>query len=363
LQKLESFRLAARLELRNISKKYDQTAALSNISFEVAAGEVTAILGPSGCGKSTALAIIAGLEQPDQGEIYWDSQNLQGIPPHQRGFGLMFQDLALFPHMNVMENISFGLRMANWSLELIQNRAQEMLALVGMTGMEKRDINTLSGGEQQRVALVRSLAPAPGLLMLDEPLGALDRNLRERLVVDLRVILKKAHQTALYVTHDQEEAFVIADKLVVMGNGRVHQVGEPQEVYRNPSSAFVAHFLGLDNLLPAEAIRAAEQPFLLLPFGKVPYRHNISGKGLALLRSDQVVVDEPAPYQLIGIVIQRIFRGNTCRAVVSVEGISLQFDFPANTCLPAEGNQVKIGFDPELALQFFPQDTHLPHVE
>jgi ABC-type Fe3+/spermidine/putrescine transport system ATPase subunit len=212
------------LTVSQVAKSYGDTRAVVNVRFEVGSGEIVAVLGPSGCGKSTLLELIAGLEPLDRGEILWDGESLNHVPPHQRNFGLMFQDFALFPHRNVFDNVAFGMQMAHVSQEEIQNRVHEVLNLVGLPDFGGRDVNTLSGGEQQRIALARSLAPRPRLLMLDEPLGSLDRNLRERLVRDLRQILREQHLTAIYVTHDQEEAFAIADRVVVMNAGKVEQV-------------------------------------------------------------------------------------------------------------------------------------------
>ena len=238
------------LSINNVTKSFDGALALAAISLEIAKGEILCLLGPSGCGKTTLLRIIAGLERPDAGQILCEGQRIDSTPPHRRDFGLMFQDYALFPHKNVYDNVAFGLRMKAETKDKakIQNRVREMLNLVGLEGFENRSVNDLSGGEAQRVALARSLAPRPRLLMLDEPLGALDRALRERLMTELRHILKQVGVTAVYVTHDQAEAFAIADRVVVMNVGHIEQVAPPEQVYRRPATPFVARFLGLTNL-------------------------------------------------------------------------------------------------------------------
>lgn len=244
------------LSVSHISKSYPGLPVLHDVSFTAGEGEIVCLLGPSGCGKTTVLRIVAGLEAPDTGAVCVAGQDLAGVPAHRRNFGLMFQDFALFPHKDVAANVAFGLRMQGTHSEQVLTRVREMLALVGLAGYERRNVVELSGGEQQRVALARSLAPHPRLLMLDEPLGALDRALREQLMNELRVILKGVGVTALYVTHDQEEAFAIADRILIMRarleageGGRVEQEGPPEEVYRRPATAYVARFLGFRNLL------------------------------------------------------------------------------------------------------------------
>lgn len=241
------------LGVQDISKTYEGAPLLHGISFDVAAGEIVCILGPSGTGKTTLLRIIAGLEEPEAGRVLFEGNDLKEVPPHERGFGMMFQDLALFPHKNVFDNVAFGLRMLAPPLpqaELVA-RVNETLELVGLDPKHfaKRDVNRLSGGEQQRVALARTLAPRPRLVMFDEPLGALDRILREDLVQELRALLKRLHMTALYVTHDQDEAFAIADRLILINAGIIQQSGTPLELYQHPANAFVAQFLGMTNLV------------------------------------------------------------------------------------------------------------------
>jgi ABC-type Fe3+/spermidine/putrescine transport system ATPase subunit len=339
------------LQLTGIHKSFGDKQALQGISFEVSQGEIVALLGPSGCGKSTTLAIIAGLEAPDQGQVAWQGASLANTPPNQRGFGLMFQDLALFPHLNVAENIAFGLRMKNYSPANLKARLKEMLELVGLPGFEGRDVNTLSGGEQQRVALARSLAPSPRLLMLDEPLGALDRNLRERLVFELRQILTQMHQTAIYVTHDQEEAFTLADRVVVMNAGMIEQIGPPPEIYRQPASIFVAKFIGLTNILPAHARQIGERTYLELPIGELPCDQKLDGPVTVLLHPQGVKVNGGTGSQVEGVVTSRSFRGNLCRATIEVNGITLEFDFFSHDHLPGIGEKVGLSFDPRLAFQ------------
>jgi ABC-type Fe3+/spermidine/putrescine transport system ATPase subunit len=239
------------LDIRSVSKTYGETVlAVDSVSLGVAAGETLCILGPSGSGKTTLLRMVAGLEQPDAGQISYDEQDLAGVPPHRRDFGMMFQDFALFPHLSVYDNVAFGLRMHRLPPEQISARVAEMLALVALGAYGDRAIDELSGGEQQRVALARALAPQPRLLLLDEPLGALDRALRERLMLDLRDILSARGITALYVTHDQMEAFAVADRIAVMNEGHVEQVATPVALYHRPANAFVARFLGFQNLIP-----------------------------------------------------------------------------------------------------------------
>ena len=238
------------LMVNGVKKSFTpKTSADNDVSFSVSEGEILCLLGPSGCGKTTLLRMVAGLETPDDGEIVFGGENATRTPPHRRGFGMMFQDFALFPHQSVFENVAFGLKMRGDSAEKIAARVSEMLTLIDLTGFENRDIGKLSGGEQQRVALARSLAPSPQLLTLDEPLGALDRALRERLMLDLRAILKRVGVTAIYVTHDQTEAFAVADRVAVMNAGKIEQIDSPQEIFSHPATPFVAKFLGFQNLL------------------------------------------------------------------------------------------------------------------
>ncbi len=261
--------MASFLAVSDIHKTFDNTPVLQGIDFAVEKGETVCLLGPSGCGKTTLLRIIAGLEHPDRGQVWLEGEDITAVPPHRRGFGLMFQDYVLFPHLSVADNIAFGLRMQGWDERRIHRRVTELLEWVELTGFARRKVYELSGGQQQRVALARSLAPMPRLLMLDEPLGSLDRVLRDQLLVELRRLLERLGQTALYVTHDQYEAFAIADRIVLLHAGRVAQQGTPTELYRRPATAFVARFLGFKNLLPARVEAVTPEPVLLTPIGRL----------------------------------------------------------------------------------------------
>jgi spermidine/putrescine transport system ATP-binding protein len=236
------------LELAQITKSYEGQPLLKNISLKVDSGETICLLGASGSGKSTLLRIIAGLELPDSGHVLWDSTDLSSTPAHLRDFGLVFQDYALFPHLDVCDNVAFGLKMKNWDRQKIQERVTETLELVNLSSFENRKVTDLSGGEQQRVALARALAPRPQLLMFDEPLGALDRALREEVLNELRLILHRTQVPAIYVTHDQEEAFTLADRILLLHDGEIVCEGKPADVVARP---WAAKFLGLGNLLEA----------------------------------------------------------------------------------------------------------------
>jgi ABC-type Fe3+/spermidine/putrescine transport system ATPase subunit len=341
------------LALQDVYKSFGPTRAVDGVSFEVPEGEIVALLGPSGCGKSTVLMLVAGLEQPDRGEVLWDGKSLRDIPPHRRGFGLMFQDYVLFPHMNVFDNIAFGLRMGTMDKRAVQGRVAETLELVGLPDFGERDVNTLSGGEQQRVALARAIAPQPRLLMLDEPLASVDRTLRERLMVELRQILRRMRQTALYVTHDQEEAFALADRVVLMRAGQVEQTGRPQEIYRQPASLFVARFLGLNNLLDGQVRQVDGRRVVETAIGDLPIQAESQGEVTVLIRPDTARLDGQGESVLTGIVEDVSFRGSLCRVVVTVAGVQLAFNLPSNIILPERGEEIRLSYNPQESLQVF----------
>ena len=323
------------LEVRDIQKSYGQRPALVGVSFSVTDGEIVCLLGPSGCGKSTLLRVIAGLETDYRGSIRFAGTPIDRVPVHERGFGFMFQDYALLPHRSVGQNIAFGLRMQRLARPDIERRVQQILELVGLPGYADRSVFELSGGERQRVALARSLAPEPRLLMLDEPLGALDRTLRERLTAELREIIKRVRLTSLYVTHDQNEAFAVADRILLMDRGAIVQDGTPAEVYRHPAGLFAARFLGFNNLLPGDVsdagssgsvvVNTAVGPLLV---GDVPP----GGGGTVLVRPEAA---EPAGDDLANVVegeiVRRTFRGDSERIVLRhASGTELELDVEAD---------------------------------
>jgi thiamine transport system ATP-binding protein len=298
------------LKVHDVRVSFGDVAALDGTTLEVPAGSITVVMGPSGCGKSTLLRVIAGLASPETGSVSWGDRDLSNTPTHLRGFGLMFQDYALFPHRSVEANVAFGLRMAGNEPEVIDARVAETLALVGLDGYAQRRINGLSGGEQQRVALARALAPAPQLLMLDEPIGALDRDLRTQLMVDMRQIFRRLDLTVVYVTHDQEEAFALADRIAVMRAGRVLETNTPQSLWDHPGSPFVARFMGRENVLDAST--AAQ----LAGTGILP---DVTGP---LAISPQLIRISPAA-DGDGRVLESRFIAGAHRTRISVGGITL----------------------------------------
>ena len=341
------------LDVRRISKFFvPQTAAVAEVSLEVEQGEIVCLLGPSGCGKTTLLRLIAGLEQPDAGNIILEGHDLAGVLPHQRRLGMMFQDFALFPHKNVWENVAFGLRMQQLPTREISERVEEMLTLVDLEGHEDRRIDQLSGGEQQRVALARSLAPGPRLLLLDEPLGALDRALRERLMADLRIILKRVGMTALYVTHDQTEAYAISDRMAVMNRGRIEQIGSPQVIYDRPETPFIAGFLGFENLLEG---RTNEQGQIETAAGNFRPTEPIPAAGtevLLMIKPNDVTIGLPANdvvqdvNHVHGTIAEITFRGRYYQLLLEVNEVQLVFEYSGGKRF-SPGDEVSITVSPD----------------
>jgi spermidine/putrescine transport system ATP-binding protein len=246
------------VQLIDLVKRFDQVTAVDGISLEIPPGQFFSLLGPSGCGKTTTLRLIGGFERPDEGKILLDGRDMAQTPPHRRPVNTVFQNYALFPHLNVWRNVAFGLRFKDLPRDEARGRATDALALVRLQGFEERKTTQLSGGQQQRVALARALALNPSVLLLDEPLGSLDAKLRKALQIELKAIQEEVGITFVYVTHDQEEALTMSDRIAVMSEGHIEQVGGPREVYEEPGTAYVADFLGVSNLMDARATGRAD---------------------------------------------------------------------------------------------------------
>ncbi|HHY22864.1 MAG TPA: spermidine/putrescine ABC transporter ATP-binding protein [Clostridiaceae bacterium] len=243
------------IRLINISKDYNGAEALKDINLYIRKNEFLTLLGPSGCGKTTTLRIIGGFEQPNSGEVHFEGTNITDLPPYKRKVNTVFQRYALFPHMDVADNVAFGLKIKKMNKKLINRKVSEMLELVNLKGFEKRQVDSLSGGQQQRVAIARALVNEPEVLLLDEPLGALDLKLRKDMQTELKKIQQFIGITFVYVTHDQEEALTMSDTIVVMKDGRIQQIGTPEMVYNEPKNAFVADFIGQSNIIQGNMIR------------------------------------------------------------------------------------------------------------
>jgi len=341
------------LEVNGLNNRYDGEPLLQGVSFALEAGEILCLLGPSGSGKTTLLRVLAGLEMVESGTIIFQQRELMSVPPHKRRIGMMFQEYALFPHKSVSQNIAFGLEMQKMPVHEQEKTITAMLDLVGLTGFGKRRIDQLSGGERQRVALARSLAPSPHLLLLDEPLGSLDRILRDRLTVEIRSILKTLGVTAIFVTHDQAEAFSVADKVAVLHGGLLRQFDTPEHLYRYPASSVVARFLGFENLVEGKVDSTGCFHCSYTGLSNiVPAAKNTgcSRTATLLLRPEgaRLAVGERAEglTELSGRVVSSRFLGSSYRLAIDVDGVTLTFTLPIDPSPPLPEQSVRLWLNP-----------------
>jgi ABC-type Fe3+/spermidine/putrescine transport system ATPase subunit len=342
----------ALLELIDLRKIYE-TPAVSDICLTLESGQILCLLGPSGCGKTTLLRLVAGLEPPDQGRVFLNGQDITDVQPHKRQIGMMFQEFALFPHKSVFENVAFGLQMQHQARSQVVMRTEEMLSLVGLSELSMRNVADLSGGERQRVALARSLAPQPKLLMLDEPLGALDRALRERLLSDIHTILKGLGMTAIFVTHDQTEALTVGDRVAVMNQGRIMQLDTPESLYLHPQSIFVAEFLGYKNLLTGDITNNGGVKtglgILYPPIAGFKPKETVT----VVIPSDGVQIygngqPDDQRRMIHGKILSRLFTGQNYRITIAVDKRrSIISDLPNKQIPPKPGERVGVWLDPQ----------------
>lgn len=308
------------IRLNGISKAFDGETVLDNIDLEIHDKEFITLLGPSGCGKTTTLRIIGGFETPDTGDVFFGGERINDMPPYRRQVNTVFQRYALFPHLNVFENIAFGLRVKKAPAEEIRAKVEEMLALVNLRGFEKRKASTLSGGQQQRVAIARALINQPKVLLLDEPLAALDLKLRKDMQVELKNIQKATGITFIFVTHDQEEALSMSDTVVVMANGRIQQIGSPTDIYNEPVNAFVADFIGESNILDGVMRKDFEVQFAGHHFPCVDQGFEKNEAVDVVIRPEDVDVVAPSESKLKGKVTSVTFKGDYYEIIVDVRG-------------------------------------------
>ncbi len=332
------------IDLKNISVTFGDNQVLKNLNLYIRDKEFITFLGPSGCGKTTTLRIIAGFIEPDEGEVIFEGKKINALPPHKRQVNTIFQRYALFPHLNVYENVAFGLRIKKVPEKQIKETVEEMLALVNLKGFNKRNINSLSGGQQQRVAIARALAVKPRVLLLDEPLGALDLKLRKDMQIELKNIQQRLGITFIYVTHDQEEALSMSDTVVVMDGGVIQQIGTPLDIYNEPKNAFVADFIGESNILDGIMLDDC-----LVEFSG--HRFECLDKGFAkneaidvVVRPEDVDVVAPEKGMLCGTVTSVTFKGVHFEIIVDIGGFKWMIQ---TTDYQAEGSKIGLFIEPD----------------
>ena len=316
------------LRIKNLTKRFDEVLAVDNMSLEVADGEFVTLLGPSGCGKTTTLRAIAGFCYPDEGEIFFGDKLMNNIPPNMRNTAMCFQSYALFPHMSVWDNISFGLKMQKIPQQKQKKRVLKVMGMLGIEELQKRKPGQLSGGQQQRVALARAIVTEPQVLLFDEPLSNLDAKLRVQVRVEIRDMQKRLGITTIYVTHDQDEALAISDRIVVMNRGHIEQLGDPYTIYRNPETSFVAGFIGLANIYEGTVVARDNSRYTVeAPFGKIVILSDgqkmpdVSKKVKFVWRpEDMKIYTKGAPNRVKGKTLQAVFMGNITDIFIDVQG-------------------------------------------
>ena len=297
------------IELRHISKSFDDTLVLDDFNLTVNQNEFITLLGPSGCGKTTTLRIVGGFETPDQGQVFFEGKDITNVPPNQRHLNTVFQKYALFPHMNVGQNIAFGLKISGKSDEYIRDKVKYALKLVNLDGYEKRKIDALSGGQQQRIAMARAIVNEPKVLLLDEPLGALDLKLRQDMEYELIRLKNELGITFIYVTHDQEEALTMSDKVVVMNGGYIQQMGTPEEIYNEPENAFVADFIGDSNIIDGIMMEDRVVKICVTIFPCIDEGFGRNKPVDVVIRPEDLIIGQPGEGRLDGEITHNVFIG------------------------------------------------------
>ena len=332
------------INLTDVSKSFDGEIVLDHINLKIHDKEFVTLLGPSGCGKTTTLRIIGGFETADTGDVTFDGKSVKGVPPHQRPVNTVFQKYALFPHLNVFENVAFGLRLKKTPEETIREKVKEMLSMVNLKGFERRRVSTLSGGQQQRVAIARALINEPEVLLLDEPLGALDLKLRKDMQNELKKIQKATGITFIYVTHDQEEALSMSDTVVVMANGQIQQIGSPTDIYNEPENAFVADFIGESTIVDGIMLEDYKVRFSGHTFECVDAGFEKNQKVDVVVRPEDVDVVSSDKGMLQGTVTSVTFKGVHWEIIVDINGFKWMIQ---TTDFVAEGEHIGLFIEPE----------------
>ena len=336
------------ISLQGISKTYEDNTVLDDLNLDIKKNEFLTLLGPSGCGKTTTLKIIAGFEYADDGKVLFENKDMNNIPPYERAVNTVFQKYALFPHMNIYENIAFGLKIKKMPKDEIDRKVKEMLKLVALEGFEKRSVDSLSGGQQQRIAIARALVNEPKVLLLDEPLGALDLKLRQEMQTELKKIQQKLGITFIFVTHDQEEALTMSDTIVVMNKGKIQQMGTPEDIYNEPENAFVARFIGESNIFDGIMHDDYKVEFCGKNFDCVDKGFDKDENIDVVIRPEDIKMTVANEGMLIGIVTSVVFKGVHYEIEVNENG---------RKWIIHNTQSAKVG--EELGMDIYPEDIHI----